>query len=364
MEYKAILANAKKIEELLRKGYSNEKIMREVKDFSGELLSIARARIENAKNRKLNPWFVFNEDDLRFATNEDVADYRAKRLRCNTIVDIGCGIGIQAIAFAKNCKKVIAIDIDSKKIAYARINAEVSKAKNIEFIEGDALEVLDKISKADIVFWDPERPPEEKVRSLGSFKPSFEELMKKAGKLTEKIAIELPPQISIKEDCEKEYISLNNSLNRLTGYFGPLKKCDISVVHLPSGEKLEHSGEIKELKESSIKKYLFEIDKAVLKAKLQFLLGDDAVTIGDAEYITSDEMIKNPFLIPFEVLGVVKKSELKDFLKKKNCGKAVLRGKIPEKEYWKLRKELESGLNGTRIANVFLGNEIIVAAKV
>jgi len=45
---------------------------------------------------------------LRFATPADVAKYRAERLYCNIIAEIGAGIGGQTIAFAEKCRKVIA----------------------------------------------------------------------------------------------------------------------------------------------------------------------------------------------------------------------------------------------------------------
>src|SRR3989344_4350413 len=88
---------------------------------------------------------AYNAEDLRWATPEIVADYRAKRLKCQVIADLGCGIGFQALAFAKTCHKVYAVDVDHKKLNKAKKNAQLLGIKNIIFIHGDALD--SKIAK-------------------------------------------------------------------------------------------------------------------------------------------------------------------------------------------------------------------------
>ena len=182
----------------------------------------------------------YREEDLRWATPEIAAKYRAQRLKCAVIADLGCGIGFQAFAFAKTCKKVYAVDIDKEKIAFAEKNAQELGLKNIEFIHGDALseKVLKQLKDVEIVFCDPERLPEERKRTIGTIKPSIPELLKKYSAITEKIAIEFPPQITdIPFDCEKEYLSVDGQLNRLTLYFNGLQKCGRSAVILPEKEK-------------------------------------------------------------------------------------------------------------------------------
>src|SRR4030043_1468310 len=92
---------------------------------------------------------LFEKEDLRWATPEIVADYRARRLKCDLIVDLCCGIGGQSIFFGKYCKKVVAVDKDEKKIEFAKKNAGVYGVRNIDFIVGDVLDndVINKIKK-------------------------------------------------------------------------------------------------------------------------------------------------------------------------------------------------------------------------
>jgi 16S rRNA G966 N2-methylase RsmD len=369
------LKSVEEIEALLRNGYNKESIAKSIKGFNEEIFSIAKARIKNAREKKINPGLIFTEDDLRFCTNQSIAGYRAERLKCGTIIDIGCGIGIQAIEFAKRCKKVIAIEKDKRKIEFAKENAEISKIKNIEFINDDAIKALENIKSADIIFWDPERPESEKERGLESLKPSFSELKEKAHKITKDIAIEVPPQIEkdkIKEECELEYASVDNKLNRLTLYLGKLKRCSISVVSLPSKERIEYNDERIMLSEyaDEVKDFIYEIDTAVVKSGLTGLLIDKIknlfwIKLQDKTYATSEQEIKSSFLKEYQVIGTLAKDELKRFLFKYKIANTIIHGSIAERDYADLRSSIQSGLEGTKTAHLFLDKDkIIVALKV
>jgi hypothetical protein len=374
MDYEKILAAAAKIEDLARSGCSKDVIKSRVRGFSDELFSIARARMKNAKERKIDPDFIFDEDDLRFCTNMHVAGYRASRLKCGKIVDVGCGIGIQAIEFAKTCGRVIAIDTDAHKLEYAKMNAAAAGVSNIEFVHADALDALGNVKKADMVFWDPERPEGESERSLDSLNPSFKELFSAAERITTDIAVELPPQIErskIGADCELEYISVDGRLNRLVAYFGKLKKSDVSVVALPSGGCFEQSGSAaKSRSVRDFSDYLYEVDAAIVKSGLldSFVSSiKDAfiVFFGSKNYVTSKRRINSAFLKPYKVAGIIQVDEVKEFLANNKFGHAVPHGSIDEKEYSLIRRKLESGLQGDASAHVFIaGDKAVVAVKV
>ncbi len=72
-----------------------------------------------------------------------------------TVVDAGCGVGGNAIAFARAGAKVVAIEQDADRLADARHNARLyGVADRIEFRQGDALALLDGL-EADLLFLDP-----------------------------------------------------------------------------------------------------------------------------------------------------------------------------------------------------------------
>lgn len=73
-------------------------------------------------------------------TPELIADQIADRCRCDTVLDAFCGVGGNAIAFAKTCNRVIALDTSPVRLALARHNAIIyGVADRIEFILADYL---------------------------------------------------------------------------------------------------------------------------------------------------------------------------------------------------------------------------------
>lgn len=57
---------------------------------------------------------------------EEIAVHTAKRCQFDIVIDAFCGIGGNAIQFARTCKRVVAIDIDPIRLACARHNAKVA----------------------------------------------------------------------------------------------------------------------------------------------------------------------------------------------------------------------------------------------
>ncbi|XP_044270775.1 trimethylguanosine synthase isoform X2 [Tribolium madens] len=104
---------------------------------------------------KFDEGIKLDEESWYSVTPEQIAKHIAQRCKCDLIVDGFCGAGGNAIQFAFTCKRVIAIDIDPKKIELARNNAEVyGVANRIDFIVGDFFHVAPTL-KADVVFFSP-----------------------------------------------------------------------------------------------------------------------------------------------------------------------------------------------------------------
>ncbi len=333
-----------------------------------ELLSIAKARKRASESKsKSIELDYFNLEDLRFSTPKDIADYRAKRLKCQKIVDLCSGIGSQSISFIKTCKNVLAVEIDSRKVKYAEMN---DKSKRIKFIQGNILSenIIKEIKefKPDAIFCDPERLESEKERNLDSIKPSIKQLIEIYSKITPNLCIELPPQIDLDKlkelgNFEAEYLSYNNKLNRLNIYFGSLKRSEISVVDI-SGARIEKS-QANAKNANFPSTYLYEVSTAISKAGLENefankinadILGEDKTKL----LLTSDKLsesseAKNLSKI-YKVLGYsFNFEEIIKILKKNNIGKVVIKKKIPPEDYWKERKKYESSLRGKKQACLF-----------
>ena len=113
-------------------------------------------------------------------TPEAIANQIAERCRCDTIIDAFCGVGGNAIAFAKVCERgertsiarrkrvepdfrailVIAIDNSATRLALARHNAAVYGVDHrIEFILGDFISFAKSLQHLSTHSLSPRRRP-------------------------------------------------------------------------------------------------------------------------------------------------------------------------------------------------------------
>jgi hypothetical protein len=332
-------------------------------------------RIRNPKFSK--PVFTCGEG-VRFATPEIVASYRAGRLKTGVLADISCGIGGQTVCFAEECDRVYGVDIDGERLECACRNAGVYGVDNITFIEGDALspQVVEQVADADIIFSDPARPATEDVRQTDSLRPGIPKVLEAYGDVTKSFAFEAPPQMPperIDFDCEREYLSLDGQLNRLTLYFGPLKGCERSAVVLKEDMYYRLKSGVAALagipEADKLLTFAFEPDPAVVKAGL---LGELAAELNinvsfveiDARrsLLTSESNIDSPFCKNrYRVLDRVTFDckSINDSLKKNGAGKAVIRFNVEPDRYWDIRNRIEEGLTGKGTVHLFQINDII-----
>jgi hypothetical protein len=320
---------------------------------------------------------------LRFATPEQIANYRAERLKCNIIVELGAGIGGQTLAFSRKCKKVIAVEIDKKRVSILLQNLKKLRIKNVEIINGDALNksVVQKISKEspDIIFFDTERP-EQAERTLDKISPPIEKILETYSEISSKIAIEIPPftkdieQLKKNYNFEEEFISLDNQLNRLTLYFNELKSSEKSAVALPSKEKIypDKNSKPQEIFSAKNFRYLYVIDPTIILADLEDEIAEKfnlKILNLDKPIFLSNEIAKSGFLIHYKILELSenKSDKIKKSLKKISAGKVVLRYKLNPEDYWKTRNSYEKELKGRREIHLFINeknNEAILCEKV
>ncbi|MEK6963210.1 MAG: class I SAM-dependent methyltransferase [Nanoarchaeota archaeon] len=330
------------------------------------------SRIKRPKELEGADHLQYTEEDRRFGTPQVVAEYRAGRLACKIIADLGCGVGFQTIAFAKTCKHVYAVEKDLRKLEYAQTNAFALGLTNITFIHGDALDpsIVSQLKECQTIFCDTERPPQEAERTLASLAPNPLLLIETYSSITPNLCIEVPPHLSdIPFDCEREYLSLNGRLNRLTLYLGGLKKTEKSVTLLPENHSLYYTG--KKMAAASCLppqfKYLYEVNPAVVIAELIGELGDyDFFTYLNKLYAASMQAKPSFFLRGYRVLArtSLTLTDIKEALHKNGAGKVTLRQKIDPQDYWKERKKYEEGLTGTKKVHLFIFEEALLCEEI
>jgi predicted RNA methylase len=119
------------------------------------------ARTHDARRRRdTTPGFTRagtrSDEEGRFSlTPETMALRLGQRAKGRSVVDAGCGVGGNAIGFARAGSPVTAIERDPQRLELARHNARVYGVRErIRFIGGDASALLASLS-ADILFLDP-----------------------------------------------------------------------------------------------------------------------------------------------------------------------------------------------------------------
>lgn len=124
------------------------------KDMRMALTNKARAL------RATTPGFLqqaarFDEEGRYSLTPEALALSMAKKNRCAKVLDLGCGLGGNAIAFARAGASVIAVERDPERAALARHNVQVYRMQErVQVRCEDALAVIPS-RFAGLVFCDP-----------------------------------------------------------------------------------------------------------------------------------------------------------------------------------------------------------------
>lgn len=371
-----------KVTKLIRKGYQKEYILKKINEayFNREkIFEIAKCRIKaREKFGEMASLLFFDEEGLRYATPPVIAEYRAKRLKSQIIADISCGVGSQLIYFSKYSNKAIGVEIDNTRVKLAKLNMLSLNIENVEIMKGDALdeEVFKKID-ATCIFSDPSRKEKEEKRKFENLYPNPLKVYEKYKEKTDKMAFELPPQMEKKEiklKGEKEYTSLNFSLNRLALYMDGLATCNISAVSLPSMERItDLDDSIRLERKMKIREYIYEVDYTVVKAGLienlagKICFDGNILDINKRCLLSSSSSYSSSFLRKYEVMEICNFEfyRLNKILKRLNAKKAIIRFFVEPKNYWKVRNKIEEGLKGENTYYIFkIKNRAIIGSKV
>lgn len=303
-----------------------------------------------------------------YSTPEIVCRYRAEKIRDFDVIEAGSGAGMQSIFLSATNNSTLSVEIQPERYRMARLNALEYKTGKLDFVNGDIYRLSQKVEIDDntLLFSDPARPGSEGERSMSSLIPSPENLVRIFGDRTENFVFDLPPQMkweNIGISGEKEYLSIDGKLNRLTLYCGKLARSETSAVMLP--QNIQYSGSPADLDESDkrrVMNYILVPDVSIVYAKLLWMIQEEFDILyswKDARryFFTSSEPQEKFPGEQYEVLWKGSYDGLKDNLKKNNGKKVYLRFNMDEREYYTVKSSLESGLEGEFNLYVFKEDE-------
>ncbi len=123
--------------------------------------AVRAARVDDARRRRdttpgfLRPGARMDDEGRVSLTPEPLACAFAAGTAGKSVVDAGCGVGGNAIAFARAGARVTAIERDAERLNMARSNAALyGVADRIRFVHGDALALIQGLT-GDLLFCDP-----------------------------------------------------------------------------------------------------------------------------------------------------------------------------------------------------------------
>ncbi len=311
----------------------------------------------------------FTRDGLEQATRRIVATRRAERLAAagiSRVLDLGCGIGADTIAFAAAGLRVYAVDTDPVAVAATGANAEaLGLGAHVTTICAEAGTV--ELAGADAVFCDPARRIDgRRVFNPDAYSPPWSFLLSLMDRVPTTV-LKLGPGIDhdrLPAGTEAEWVSVRGEVVEAALWCGPLAQVPRRATVLsggtgPAGDTaavMTGTGD-REAPVGPVRRYLLDPDGAVVRAHLVAELAEvlDANLVDPTiAYLAADTPTATRFGRWYEITDTFPFSlkRLRAVLRERGVGRVTItkRGSAVEPE--RLRRDLR--LSGPEEATVVL----------
>lgn len=151
----------------------------------------------------------------------------AKELKGDILLDLTCGLGVDAVAFARHFRQVVALERDEVLADVVRENMRRQGITNVEVVTSSAEEYVAHCDlHFDWVYADPDRRTESgrRVFRVEDCSPDMLSMMPSLGRLTQHIAIKLSPLFDVEEAfrlfgrCGVEVVSVGGECKEVVIY--------------------------------------------------------------------------------------------------------------------------------------------------
>ena len=321
-----------------------------------------------AKFGESAPHLFLTPDALEQATRQRVAAHRAARLAAaipgGSVIDLGCGIGGDLIAFARAGLIAAGVDQDPVRVAMARANlAALGLAGAVQV--GDATTV--ETAGFGAAFADPaRRGGRGRIFDVDGWTPPWPwvlDLM--AGRAVVKLAPGLPHGL-VPDGVEAEWVSDGGDVKEAVLWSRGLATTERRATVLGDGGLASLTSEddpyaVADRPVREVGAYLYEPDGAVIRAGLVTAV---AAGVGGGlvdphiAYVTSDESFRTPLARSYRVVEHLpyREKPLRAALRERGIGRLTIKKRgvqiVPEelRKRLALRGDEESTLVLTRVA--------------
>jgi SAM-dependent methyltransferase len=327
--------------------------------------ALTQADLRRRATAKFGPaaaMMFFTRTGVEQATRTVVADRRAARLRAagvETLADLGCGLGSDALAAARRGIRVHAVDADPLTAALAAANAEAAGLGHLVTVEcADATSV--PVEKYDAVFADPARRRAGRGRVMDprSWSPSWDFIATLPERVPRTV-LKLAPGIDhalLPAGAEGEWVSVEGDLVEAAFWCGPLAESARRAILLPAGRQLTGSG-VEAAPVGPVGAFLYDPDPAVVRSHL---VAEFAASIGgriadpEIAYVYTDSAVDTGFGRRLEITDVLPFSlkRLRILLRERGIGRLEIRKRGSALEPEQLRRDLR--LSGSAGASIVL----------
>ncbi|RUQ98931.1 class I SAM-dependent methyltransferase [Labedella endophytica] len=330
---------------------------------------LGQARLRARASRKFGVFadrMLFTQAGLEQATRLRVAALHAGRFSSaglSRVVDLGSGIGGDALALASLDIAVTAVEIDEVTAAIASYNLAPFPTSTV--IHADARDI--DVEPFDAVFADPARrsaghSETERLTDPDDYTPPLDLLWEVAER--KPVGVKLGPGFDrsrIPAGVEAQWISVDGDVVELGLWTGVLARPGVTraalVIVGDAAAEMTSDGDSEDEAVRPLGSYVYEPNGAVIRARL---IGDLARRLGAGllseriAYLTSDEFVPSPFAQAFRVVADLPLDEktIKKELRSRGIGVLEVKKRGADIDPAVFRRKMS--LSGTRSATIIL----------